>query len=547
MKKWLAVFLTVLLVCVITAVLAEEDTSEWIHGWDWEHPEGKEDVLRLKNYFGDTTTEFEIPAKARLFGHDVKVELDLNCNDFGEKATSIVIDGAKIIFNDEPGLFSYPNLKKLQLKNVTCENLTNMEHFLGGDENLTDLDISCLDTSSVTTMKGMFMNCFLLENIDVSWMKTGNVTDMTGMFQSCYTLKTLDLSKFDTSNVAYFYQMFDSCYELAGVNLSGFKTPAAKSFAEMFIRCTRLNNLNLSGFNTASAQWVDGMFIDCESLTALDLSSFDLRNAEQAQNMFAGCNKLDKITTGTGFRFITYNEETNRFPDVYGGPEWISSKENKSFTIDEIMQNRGGIADTYTRGNPYTLTGVPKNVKATKDGNGVKISWKAVSGADYYNIYRANNVKKQNYTLFEQVGGKTKKFTDTALKAGNEYAYIVVAVNDFYGSQLESTGGPSAPVYWMKLGEVKSLKGTNPSAKTMKLTWKKVTGATGYDVYYTTDKKAPSAATKATKTSNKNELTVKKLKKSKTYYIYVRPFVKLADKSVAYGEWTKAVMVEIKK
>lgn len=71
----------------------------------------------------------------------------------------------------------YTKLKKLTLNNVTQENLKSMEGFLFGDEELSELDISCLDTSEVVSMKGMYTNCHKLQSINVSWMKTGNVTD----------------------------------------------------------------------------------------------------------------------------------------------------------------------------------------------------------------------------------------------------------------------------------------------------------------------------------------------------------------------------------
>ncbi|MBQ9913249.1 MAG: DUF1906 domain-containing protein [Clostridia bacterium] len=69
----------------------------------------------------------------------------------------------------------------------------------------------------------------------------------------------------------------------------------------------------------------------------------------------------------------------------------------------------------------------------------------------------------------------------------------------------------------LKLGKVKSLKVSKTYSASVKLSWKKVTGAEGYKVQYSTDGKKWTSLT-----TEKTSLTVKKLKSGKSYRFRVR-------------------------
>ncbi len=75
------------------------------------------------------------------------------------------------------------------------------------------------------------------------------------------------------------------------------------------------------------------------------------------------------------------------------------------------------------------------------------------------------------------------------------------------------------------------------------VSWKKVSGAAGYQVCYGTSKKWKN---KKQKLSRKNKLIVKKLKKKKTYYFRVRAYRINGAKKV-YGAWSKVRKIKIKK
>ena len=78
-----------------------------------------------------------------------------------------------------------------------------------GCRNLTNVDITNLDTSAVTDMACMFSWCISLKSLDVSSFDTKSVTSMGRMFENCSSLKSLDLSSFNTSAVTNMALMFN--------------------------------------------------------------------------------------------------------------------------------------------------------------------------------------------------------------------------------------------------------------------------------------------------------------------------------------------------
>lgn len=97
-----------------------------------------------------------------------------------------------------------------------------------------------------------------------------------------------------------------------------------------------------------------------------------------------------------------------------------------------------------------------------------------------------------------------------------------------------------SPVAAPTLKAVKNAKG-----KKAAVTWKKVSGASGYQVCYATAKtfKGAKKATAGAKTVKK---TIAKLKKGKTYYVKVRAFKKVGGKKY-YSAWSATKSVKIKK
>ena len=93
-----------------------------------------------------------------------------------------------------------------------------------------------------------------------------------------------------------------------------------------------------------------------------------------------------------------------------------------------------------------------------------------------------------------------------------------------------------------KPAKVKAVK-VKAKKKKLNVSWKKVSGATGYEVMSATNNKFTKG--KKTVTVKKNKVTLKKLKPKKKYFVKVRAY-KLASGRKYFGKWSKVVKKKTK-
>lgn len=109
-------------------------------------------------------------------------------------------------------------------------------------------------------------------------------------------------------------------------------------------------------------------------------------------------------------------------------------------------------------------------------------------------------------------------------------------------NSLKNNNSSNSNINTSSMRIVKPAKVTNVKIKTgnqtAKITWKKVSGSTGYQVKYSTGKKFKKAKTK-TKITNKRTIKLKNLTKKK-YFVKVRAYKTVNSKKV-YGTWSKVL------
>lgn len=155
-------------------------------------------------------------------------------------------------------------------------------------------------------------------------------------------------------------------------------------------------------------------------------------------------------------------------------------------------------------------------------------------------IYKFNTA---NTTI--KVSSNGTGYIDKYLTAGTYYIKVTsfLDTNSAYSLNVTnapaSTGTISKPKS-NKPAQVANLKLKKGGKATAKVTWKKVKGAKGYQVKYSTSKKFKKSKTK-TKTVKKNKITLKKLTKNK-YYVKVRAYKKVKGKKV-YGKDSRTLML----
>ena len=203
-------------------------------------------------------------------------------------------------------------------------------------------------------------------------------------------------------------------------------------------------------------------------------------------------------------------------------------KDEYNFKIDELKS-----ADT----KPKKVTGLKAKKQTTTS---ITLNWSKASGATGYEIYKYNSSKKK----WEKVGSTTKtSYTVKKLKAGTKYkfkvkAYKTVNKKKYYGSyssELQTATKTSTP-------KITSL---TTGSKKANLKWKKVSGATGYEIYMATSKNGKYSKVKTITKSSTVKYSKAKLKKNKKYYFKVRTYKTVNGKKI-YSSYSTVKSIKIK-
>ena len=176
------------------------------------------------------------------------------------------------------------------------------------------------------------------------------------------------------------------------------------------------------------------------------------------------------------------------------------------------------------------------SLTATNQATGIKLTWKKVTGANGYKVYRGS-------TLIKTItNGSTVTFADTKANTnGTKYTYKVIAK----AATGDSTLSKSVAVYRVARPAISSV--TNSAASKMTVKWGKNAKATGYQIQYSTDKTFKSG-TKAVTVAGASAVSkvIGSLTKSKTYYVRIRTY-KTVGSAKYWSVWSAAKSVKIAK
>ena len=131
----------------------------------------------------------------------------------------------------------------------------------------------------------------------------------------------------------------------------------------------------------------------------------------------------------------------------------------------------------------YTPLAVP-SISAVKNAayNTLRVEWPAVPGATGYQVYR-NTVKDGEYTLISEItDGAATSYSDSSCECGKTYYYYIKACQTI--EEVKTYGDASAIVSGRTTPNRVGLSGKSTDGNTkVTLSWKKVSGAQGYEVY----------------------------------------------------------------
>ena len=225
------------------------------------------------------------------------------------------------------------------------------------------------------------------------------------------------------------------------------------------------------------------------------------------------------------------------YRSVYSGGKW-----SKWASIKKGVTGTSYVDGTVKLGTSYKYTvravngSVMSGYQNTKDGlkynvtptvkvalasNGIKVSWSTAANATGYTVYSSTyNTKTKKWSGWTNRGttkANATSWVDKKAKSGTKYRYTVKAMNDKVGSTYNKDG--AATLYLAQ----PTVKIANASTG-VKVSWSKVTGATGYTVYRSEYKNGAWTkwASRGTAKANKTSWTDTKVASGVQYKYTVR-------------------------
>lgn len=186
-----------------------------------------------------------------------------------------------------------------------------------------------------------------------------------------------------------------------------------------------------------------------------------------------------------------------------------------------------------------TATTNPANVSGFKvasvSANAVKLTWNKTSVADGYIVYRYNTDIKKYARIAK---GRNLAFTDKNRPSGTGCKYAIRAYKTVNGKELLSRSYPQL-VTSTKPATVNF--SVTAGSKKAAIKWSKVTGATGYKVYYKT---SANGKWICLKTTTGTSYTKTGLIKGKTYYFTVKAYKKYSGQTFNGSYVAKSVKIK---
>ena len=263
-------------------------------------------------------------------------------------------------------------------------------------------------------------------------------------------------------------------------------------------------------------------------------------------------NVLSATSASGEIRRIAYSEIDNCFiawdyTDDTVTPE-SQTNQLALYTPDGALYSLTGLTVRDNSGSAVTTIpqkpspSAPTAFKAAKSSyNSIKLTWKKAKGADSCQIYRYNG-KTKSYALLKTLSANTTAYTDKSLATNTTYKYKIrscVSVNGktyYSGFSTVSSAKPT-----LSQGAITKLSKSGKTA--VKIKWKKIAGANGYQIYRATKKTGTYKKVATVKKGSKVSYTNKKLKKGKTYYYKVRPYRTVSGKK-QYGAFSKVKKIK---
>ena len=263
--------------------------------------------------------------------------------------------------------------------------------------------------------------------------------------------------------------------------------------------------------------------------------------------------KWNKITGAYGYRIKRSTDEDGTYKVVKTiksgnttSYKDTSVKAGKTYyyTVETMVKTGDNICYSGDSASVEGRTAKKTKIKyAVSNGsNQIEVNWGAVSGAYGYRIKRSTS-KNGTYNVIATVNGKDKTtYQDKKLKTAKTYYYKIETINKVNGKKGYSGDSAAVSAKTLKTTSITAVKATGSTS--VRLEWKAVDGASGYQIYRSTSKDSGYKKVGQVKGKNTKKYEDKTLEAGKTYYYQVRAYKSnsakngVASFSKAQKAWT---------
>ncbi|MCQ2463222.1 MAG: fibronectin type III domain-containing protein, partial [Clostridia bacterium] len=238
----------------------------------------------------------------------------------------------------------------------------------------------------------------------------------------------------------------------------------------------------------------------------------------------------NKAYGASGYKVYKYNSTKKKYVELTKTAKntvTVSSlSAGKTYKFKVCAYNANGKGEYSSVLTAYTAPGKVTSLKnAAATASTVKLTWKKVTAATGYKVYKYNSTSKK-YALYKSTAETSLKIS--SLKAKTNYKFYVTAYRTVGGATY--TGAKSAVLLTgtsTAAPAVSSAAGSSVTAA--KITFKAVSGAAGYQAQLSTSKSFSSVVSK---TGTKSPITVTGLNPGKTYYVRLRTYRTVNDSKI---------------
>ncbi len=183
------------------------------------------------------------------------------------------------------------------------------------------------------------------------------------------------------------------------------------------------------------------------------------------------------------------------------------------------------------------ILSAPASVKAASASySSVMLTWSAVSGAGGYEVYRAP-LSGGVYTKLAATASTA--YTAVGLTTGKTYYFMVRAYRTIGGTKVYSGYSAAIPAKAV-LSTPGGVRAARVSNSSVKVSWEKVSGASGYEIYRATSKTGTYVKVGSIASGSTVSYTNTGLTDNKPYYYKVRAY-RVAGSAKVYGSFSAIV------